>query len=139
MLYFVQVTCQSDLFSLGITIFFCATGRFPFCKANDDTTTIQYRVANDRTPAENLVLYERSVDPAWQDGLSTIVARALEKSTEHRYATADSMLADLNITRRSTLLLIQLNLHHIYVFVPPECPRLHFKKLAFLCIVLVEM
>ena len=98
----MQVTCQSDLFSLGITIFFCATGRFPFCKANDDTITIQYRVAKDRTPAENLVLYERSVDPAWQDGLSTIVARALEKSTKHRYATADNMLADLNTTRRST-------------------------------------
>ena len=98
---FVQVTCQSDLFSLGITIFFCATGRFPFCKASDDALTIQYRVSKDDSPAERLVLLEH-VDSTWQDGLAAIVARALEKSTKKRYATAEDMLADLNKTRRFT-------------------------------------
>ena len=75
-----QVTCRSDLFSLGITMFYCATGMFPFCKATADDITICYHLTKDPTPAAPLKLNEDGAPPLLAQGLAMVVAKALEKS-----------------------------------------------------------
>ena len=100
----LQASCQSDVFSLGVTIFFCATGRFPFCDAKASTLTICHRLTEDPTAAKTLQIKENGTDPEWHEALATIVARALQKQPKYRYTTATAMLDDIKMAHRYMLL-----------------------------------
>ena len=95
-----QVTCQSDIFSLGVMLFFCTTRRFPFCEANASTLTICHRLTENPKPAESLQLDEPGANPTWQDGLAQVVAKALRKSLQQRYSRAEAMLKDVKDVQR---------------------------------------
>ena len=111
------MTCRSDLFSLGITIFFCATGRFPFCKATANDVTIIFRLTTDQAPAEPLEINEDGAAPILTQGLAMIVSKALKKRvpratasgssataqpepSTHGYPSANAMLTDVRTVQR---------------------------------------
>ena len=78
---------RADLFSLGLVLYEMLTGVKPF--AGDDLSDLTFKVANlAAAPPSHLV---RDLPPV----LDFIVARALRKKPEERYASAEDFARDL--------------------------------------------
>lgn len=82
-----DVDGRSDLYSLGVTLFQLLTGVLPFRSENMSEFT--QAVMNQRAPDV------RSLRPELPESLANIVALALEKRPETRYATGRQMAEDL--------------------------------------------
>lgn len=82
-----KVDGRSDLYSLGVALFQLLTGQLPF--ANESMARLMRAIAND--PAPDL----RSLRPELPEALANVVALALEKRPEVRYADGRQMAADL--------------------------------------------
>src|SRR5262249_22325487 len=78
---------RADIFSLGLVLYEMLTGVRPF--AGEDLGELTFKLANlAATPPSHLV---RDLPPV----VDLIVARALKKKADERYATATGMAADL--------------------------------------------
>lgn len=83
----VPVGPASDIFAAGIVLYVMLTQRKPF--NGEDAPAIQDRIVNEQpAPPSSL---NRSLPPA----LDAVVARALAKKPEHRYARAAQFSGDL--------------------------------------------
>jgi serine/threonine protein kinase len=78
---------RSDLYSLGVMLFQLLTGRLPH--NGDSMARLMFQIANE--PAPDV----RSVRPELPEALANIVALAVEKRPEVRYADGRQMAADL--------------------------------------------
>lgn len=78
---------RSDLYSLGVMLFQLLSGELPH--QGDSMAKLMYQIANE--PAPDL----RSLRPDLPPALADIVALALEKRVEVRYADGQQMAADL--------------------------------------------
>lgn len=78
---------RADIFSLGVVLYQLLTGVSPFDASS--VSTIMYRVIHEPAMLPSLVI--KGVSHAFE----YILARALAKLPEHRYATAGEMAADL--------------------------------------------
>jgi serine/threonine protein kinase len=83
---------QSDLYSLGTTLFQLFCGRFPF-EYDDELELIHAHIAKKPRLAN-----EYNTDVPEQ--LSLIFAKLLHKSAENRYKTAKGLLADLEFSQQ---------------------------------------
>ena len=89
------VTARSDLYSTGVVLYECLTGRPPF--DGDSAVAIALKqVAEASVPPGEL---NHRVSPA----LEATVLRALEKDPAHRFADADEFIAALQAAREGTL------------------------------------
>ncbi|MFT7618105.1 MAG: serine/threonine protein kinase/WD40 repeat protein [Planctomycetota bacterium] len=82
---------RSDVFSLGVILFECLTGRRPF-----EATTV--------AGLQRAILEERAIDPRVLNpnlslDISSILRMALETDPRHRYASAVDFALDLNNAR----------------------------------------
>jgi eukaryotic-like serine/threonine-protein kinase len=82
-----RVDGRSDLYSLGVMLFQLLTGRLPH--AAESMAKLLYQIAND--PAPDI----RTVRPDLPEALANVVALALEKRPEVRYADGRQLAADL--------------------------------------------
>lgn len=82
-----RVDGRADLYSLGVMLFQLLTGRLPF--EADSMARLMSAIANDRAP-DLLVLR-----PDLPVTLAGVIALALEKRPELRYADGDQMAEDL--------------------------------------------
>ena len=82
-----RVDGRSDLYSLGVMLFQLLTGSLPH--ASESMATLMYQIANE--PAPDV----RSLRPGLPEALANIVALALEKRPEVRYADGKTIAADL--------------------------------------------
>ncbi|MFZ3127352.1 MAG: serine/threonine-protein kinase [Rhodoferax sp.] len=82
-----KVDGRSDLYSLGVMLFQLLTGVLPF--RGDSMGSLMYAIANDEAPDVRLMRPE--LPPA----LADVVARALSKRPEMRYATGLQFAADV--------------------------------------------
>ncbi|HJV60152.1 MAG TPA: serine/threonine-protein kinase [Albitalea sp.] len=82
-----RVDGRSDLYSLGVMLFQLLTGRLPH--SADSMAKLMYQIAND--PAPDV----RSLRPDLPEALANVVALALEKRPEVRYADGRQLAADL--------------------------------------------
>ncbi|MBX9963244.1 MAG: CHASE2 domain-containing protein [Burkholderiales bacterium] len=82
-----KIDGQSDLFSLGVTVYQLASGGLPF--QGETMTQLMYKIANE-APADILAL-----NPALPDSLVAIIDKALAKDKSHRFATGEQMAAAL--------------------------------------------
>ena len=82
-----RVDGRSDLYSLGVMLFQLLTGSLPH--ASESMATLMQQIANQ--PAPDV----RSLRPGLPEALANIVALALEKRPEVRYADGGTLAADL--------------------------------------------
>jgi eukaryotic-like serine/threonine-protein kinase len=91
---------RSDLFALGVILYFLATGKRPFGEPQN-VNGWRRRLWQDPSPP-------RAVNPAVQPWLQEIILRCLEVNPENRYATAAQLAFDLQhpnqvkLTQRAT-------------------------------------
>ena len=85
---------RSDIYALGCVAFFLLTGRPPF----DDSRAIRVMLAH----AQQIVPDLQSLAPETPDDLRAVVLRCLEKSPEHRFATAADLAKALRACRLTT-------------------------------------
>jgi tetratricopeptide (TPR) repeat protein len=83
------IDTRTDVYSLGVVAFELLTGRLPFRLDGLSAAQAARIVANEAPPS--LVV----VDPSAGADLAAIVAKALAKTPERRYASAGDLAADL--------------------------------------------
>lgn len=81
------VTCQSDLYALGCTLFFLLTGRFPFIGETPFMVIDQHINKKPEDP--------RSYSPSLSESTATLVLRLLEKDPDRRPAGWAALRAEL--------------------------------------------
>ena len=84
------LTEASDIYSLGIVVFFCLTGRPPFDYSKDASPMA---IMNQHVHVQPMRL--RQVEPGLSVSLENVVAQALEKSPIKRFASARGFAAAL--------------------------------------------
>jgi serine/threonine-protein kinase len=82
-----RVDGKSDLYSLGVMLFQLLTGRLPH--QADSMAKLMYQIANE--PAADV----RRLRPELPEALANVVALALEKRPEVRYADGRALAEDL--------------------------------------------
>jgi serine/threonine-protein kinase len=82
-----RVDGRSDLYSLGVMLFQLLTGRLPH--QAESMAKLMYQIANERVPDI------RSMRPELPEALAKVVALALEKRPEARYADGRALARDL--------------------------------------------
>jgi serine/threonine protein kinase len=82
-----DIDARSDVFSLGIILWECLTGRRLF-KGESETATLR-KIKEDEIPAPS------RLNPQIPAGLDRIALRALERDTAKRYQSAQEMADDL--------------------------------------------
>jgi serine/threonine protein kinase len=78
---------RADLFSLGVILYWLATGDKPF--AGDTITAVSYKIVHS-SPAP-----PRRINPAVPAALEQIILKCLEKDPAARYLTGEDLAADL--------------------------------------------
>ncbi len=78
-----KIEGQSDLFSLGVSMYQLVCGKLPF--QGDTLTQLMYRIANE--PHDEIVAAKRRVPPC----VTSIINKALAKKAEKRYRTGYEM------------------------------------------------
>ncbi|MEZ4460202.1 MAG: protein kinase [bacterium] len=78
-----HIDFRSDLYSLGCTIFECATGTVPFFKGD-----LSYHHVHTKPPSP------RSINPALSRDLERVILKMLEKDPNDRYQSAKDIIED---------------------------------------------
>jgi len=82
-----HIDARSDIFSLGVALYECATGRVAFARGTP--IEVAMRVMSDTPPSPS------QINPAVPAALDAIIARAMAKEPTARYESARALLADL--------------------------------------------
>ena len=82
-----HIDARSDIFSLGVTLYECATGKPAF--EGETPIEVSIRVVTETPPAPS------TVNPAVPPALDAIIARAMAKDPAGRYESARALHADL--------------------------------------------
>ncbi len=78
---------RTDIYALGVVAFELLAGRLPFT-GEDPTSVIYQHVHEDAPPL-------RTINPSVHPALARAIARCMHKKAEHRFQTADELVAEL--------------------------------------------
>ena len=82
---------RSDLFSLGVILYWMATGEYAF--PGETITAVSYKVVNTEP------VPPRKLNPAVPSGFDQIILKCLAKAPSDRYATGEDLARDLAALR----------------------------------------
>jgi len=85
-----ELDFRSDLFSLGITMYECATGQHPFWNPLVPTGDVRYNIVQSPCP------HPQRWNNSLPDGLCEAILRMLEKERHLRYSRIEHLLEDLD-------------------------------------------
>ena len=91
----VELSAQTDLYSLGVVMYQLFTGRLPF-EAPDISSLLTSIVLEDPPPP-------CAVNPTLPRPVEALILRCLQKNPRDRYADCDMLLADLHAIDRKTV------------------------------------
>jgi eukaryotic-like serine/threonine-protein kinase len=80
---------RTDVYALGVILFRLLSGRLPFAEDDPPLPELGRRIAFDAPPRLS------AIDPSLRGDLETIVACALSKERDRRYASAEALASDL--------------------------------------------
>jgi len=83
----LPIDARTDLFSLGVTLYECATGKSAFSGSGKIQISLQIIQSDPPTPS--------GLNPAVPHELDHIIHKAIAKDADARYQSARAMLADL--------------------------------------------
>jgi serine/threonine protein kinase len=83
-----EATPRSDVYSVGVLLYHCLTGRPPF--SGDVKSLARQHIHKDPTPPRRL---NKRITP----GMEALIMKALSKNPRDRYFSADAMLDDIQI------------------------------------------
>lgn len=84
---------RSDLYAVGILLYLVATGRRPFDGGTDLEVLLRVQKGEYAPPD--------AINPGVSPALAAVITRAMTLERDHRYQTADELLADLEEILRS--------------------------------------
>ncbi|HEX5215110.1 MAG TPA: serine/threonine-protein kinase, partial [Vicinamibacterales bacterium] len=84
-----DVDTRTDIHALGVILFRLLAGRLPFADGDPSLPELAQRIVSDEP------IRLGSLDPALKGDLEVIVARAMAKEKERRYASAADLASDL--------------------------------------------
>ena len=84
---------RSDIYSSGVVLYEMLTGRLPFEGESAVTVAIQH--------LSSIPLAPREINPDIPEQLELICMKAMAPDLEHRYQSADAMIADLEAFRKN--------------------------------------
>ena len=87
-----EIDARSDIYSLGVTLYECATGAHAFERGTPIEVGLRVVTETPRPSSE--------VNPAVPPGLDRIIARAMAKDPAARYESAQSLHADLLVLKQ---------------------------------------
>jgi serine/threonine-protein kinase len=82
---------RSDLFSVGVILYWMATGEYAF--TGETITAVSYKVVNTEP------VPPRKLNPAVPSGFDQIILKCLAKAPSDRYATGEDLASDLAALR----------------------------------------
>jgi serine/threonine-protein kinase len=80
---------RSDVFSLGVVLYYCVLGKRPFSRPNESPEETLARLLNAD------YVRPRELDPSCPDELAAIIERALQRDPALRYQSAHELRRDL--------------------------------------------
>src|SRR6185295_5298023 len=89
----MPVDARTDLFSLGVMLYECATGKSAFVGSSKIEICLQVMQVDPTRPSE--------LDSGIPRGLDDIILKAMAKEVDARYQSARAMLLDLNALQGS--------------------------------------
>ena len=84
---------RSDIYSSGVVLYEMLTGRLPFEEESAVSVAIQH--------LSSIPLAPREINPDIPEQLELICMKAMAPDLEHRYQSADAMIADLEAFRKN--------------------------------------
>jgi len=103
---------RSDIFSLGVILYEMLTGKPPF--TGEDVTSVMFQIMNLVPPPPS------SLNTQVPEILDFIVAKAIAKSSDDRYASAEEFAKDLREVAKQ----IDTTVHTLTATRPPVRPKL---------------
>ncbi len=126
-------TTQSDLYSLGITFYEMLAGKTPF----DLPTEFEIMEAHIKKMPAPLSSHIPDIPPE----IDRIISKALEKSTQKRYQTAEEFLEDIEAFFEDLAMMVEPEEHEAQEFYKHrrKLPHHFFRRVAFISSILILM